>query len=142
MAIIANKDDDLKYKKQQIELYFSVHPETADRAEYLQSAYQDRFTEILVDDVRVGYRPQPDGLLMWEGAYLSRTSESVFSWVVVAEWTAGLIEKKEYFINTRITPPKSQDSQQLSLFDFADFNTPQEETGQLYAQTPASPADY
>lgn len=131
MAIIANKDDDLKYKKQQIELYFSVYPETADRAEYLQSAYQDRFTEILVDDVRVGYRPQPDGLLMWEGAYLSRTSESVFSWVVVAEWTAGLIEKKEYFINTRITLPKSQDSQQLSLFDFADFNTPQEETGQL-----------
>lgn len=80
MAIVANKDDDLKYKKQQIELYFSIHPEETDRAEYLKSAYQDRYTEILVDGVRVGYKPQADGLLMWEGAYLSRTSESVFSY--------------------------------------------------------------
>ena len=132
MAVIANRDDDLKYKKQQIELYFSIHPEESDRAEYLRSAYQDRYTEILVDGVRVGYKPQEDGLLMWEGAYLSRTSESVFSWSVVAGWTAQLIDKKEYFINTKITPPKNQDSQQLSLFDFADFNTPaQEESGQL-----------
>ncbi|MGO5162279.1 SNF2-related protein [Fusicatenibacter saccharivorans] len=132
MAIISNKDDDLKYKKQQIELYFSIHPEEADRVEYLKSAYQDRYTEILVDGVRVGYKPQADGLLMWEGAYLSRTSESVFSWGVVAGWTAQLIDKKEYFINTKITPPKSYDSQQLSLFDFADFQAPgREESGQL-----------
>ena len=132
MAIISNKDDDLKYKKQQIELYFSIHPEEADRAEYLKSAYQDRYTEILVDGVRVGYKPQADGLLMWEGAYLSRASESVFSWGVVAGWTAQLIDKKEYFINTKITPPKNYDSQQLSLFDFSGFNAPvQEESEQL-----------
>lgn len=132
MAIISNRDDDLKYKKQQIELYFSIHPEEAERAEYLKSAYQDRYTEILVDGVRVGYKPQENGLLMWEGAYLSRTSESVFSWSVVTEWTAHLIDKKEYFINTKITPPKNYDSQQLSLFDFSDFNTPaQEVSGQF-----------
>ena len=132
MAVISNKDDDLKYKKQQIELYFSIHPEESDRAEYLKSAYQDRYTELLVDGVRIGYKPQPDGLLMWEGAYLSRTSESVFSWDIVAGWTAQLIDKKEYFINTTITPPKNYDSQQLTLFDFADFNAePQEPGGQL-----------
>lgn len=131
MAIVANPDDDLKYKKHQIELYFSVHPDEAERAEYLKSAYQDRYTELIVDGVRVGYKPQENGLLMWEGAYLSRTSESVFSWGIVAEWTAQLIEKKEYFINTQITPPKSQDTQQLSLFDFADFNVPSSEPEQL-----------
>lgn len=38
MAVIANKDDDLKYKKQQIELFFSVHPDEQERAEYLKSA--------------------------------------------------------------------------------------------------------
>ena len=92
-AIISNKDDDLNYKKLQIELYFSIHPEETDRAEYLKSAYQDRYTEILVVGVRVGYKPQADGLLMWAGAYLSRTSESVFSWSVVAGWTAQLIGK-------------------------------------------------
>ncbi|MGI5952759.1 MAG: SNF2-related protein [Dysosmobacter sp.] len=138
MAIISNKDDDLKYKKQQIELYFSIHPEEADRAEYLKSAYQDRYTEILVDGVRVGYKPQEDGLLMWEGAYLSRTSESVFSWGVVAGWTAQLIDKKEYFINTKITPPKNYDSQQLSLFDFADFQAPGQEKSEQLSFMPHS----
>ena len=127
MAIIGNKDDDLKFKKQQIEMFFSVHPELEERVEYLKSAYQDRYTEIIVDGVRIGYKPQPDGLLMWEGAYLSRKSESVFSWGLVTEWTAQLIKKHEYYINTQITPPKSQDVQQLTLFDLAGFNAPGQE---------------
>lgn len=124
MAIIANKDDDLKYKKQQIELFFSVHPDEQERAEYLKSAYQDRFTEIIADGQRLGYRPQEDGLLMWEGAYLSRTKESVFSWDLVAGWTARLIDKKEYFIQTDIPRLPTQEGQQMSLFDFAAFQQP------------------
>ncbi len=121
-AILSNKDDDLKFKKQQIELFFSIHTDETERAEYMKSAYQDRYTEILVDGVRVGYKPQEDGLLMWEGAYLSRTKESVLSWGIIAGLTAQLIDKKEYYINTDIKAPKSQESQQMSLFDFADFN--------------------
>ena len=124
MAVIANKDDDLKYKKQQIELFFSVHPDEQERAEYLKSAYQDRFTEIIADGQRLGYRPQEDGLLMWEGAYLSRTKESVFSWNLVAGWTARLIDKKEYFIQTDIPRLPTQEGQQMSLFDFAAFQQP------------------
>ena len=124
MAVIANKDDDLKYKKQQIELFFSVHPDEQERAEYLKSAYQDRFTEIIADGQRLGYRPQEDGLLMWEGAYLSRTKESVFSWDLVAGWTARLIDKKEYFIQTDIPRLPTQEGQQMSLFDFATFQQP------------------
>lgn len=124
MAVIANKDDDLKYKKQQIELFFSVHPDEQERAEYLKSAYQDRFTEIIADGQRLGYKPQEDGLLMWEGAYRSRTKESVFSWDLVAGWTAQLIDKKEYFIQTdipRLPRLPTQEGQQMSLFDFAAF---------------------
>ena len=124
MAVIANKDDDLKYKKQQIELFFSVHPDEQERAEYLKSAYQDRFTEIIADGQRLGYKPQADGLLMWEGAYRSRTKESVFSWDLVAGWTARLIDKKEYFIQTDIPRLPTQKGQQMSLFDFAAFQQP------------------
>ena len=124
MAVIANKDGDLKYKKQQIELFFSVHPDEQERAEYLKSAYQDRFTEIIADGQRLGYKPQEDGLLMWEGAYLSRTKESVFSWDLVAGWTARLIDKKEYFIQTDIPRLPTQEGQQMSLFDFATFQQP------------------
>ena len=122
MAVIANKDDDLKYKKQQIELFFSVHPDTQERADYLKTAYQDRYTEIIADGQRLGYKPQEDGLLMWEGSYLSRTKEAVFSWGLVAEWTAQLIDKKEYFIQTDIRKLPTQEGQQMSLFDFAAFN--------------------
>lgn len=122
MAVIANKDDGLKYKKQQIELFFSVHPDTQERADYLKTAYQDRYTEIMADGQRLGYKPQEDGLLMWEGSYLSRTKEAVFSWDLVAEWTAQLINKKEYFIQTDIPRLPTQEGQQMSLFDFSAFN--------------------
>lgn len=123
MAVIANKDDDLKYKKQQIELFFSVHTDQQERADYLKSAYQDRYTEIIADGQRLGYKPQEDGLLMWEGSYLSRTKESVFSWDLVAGWMAQLIDKKEYFIQTDIRQLPTQESQQMSLFDFSSFGS-------------------
>ena len=129
MAIIANKDDDLKYKKNQIELFFSVHSDVQERAEYLRSAYQDRYTEIIADGQRLGYKPQENGLLMWEGSYPSRIRESVFSWDLVAGWTAQLIDKKEYFIQTDIPQLPDQESQQLSLFDFAAFNQPAQAEG-------------
>ena len=129
MAIIANKDDDLKYKKNQIELFFSVHSDVQERAEYLKSAYQDRYTEIIADGQRLGYKPQENGLLMWEGSYLSRTKESVFSWDIVAQWTAQLIDKKEYFIQTDIPQLPTQESQQMSLFDFAAFQQPTQAEG-------------
>ena len=129
MAIIANKDDDLKYKKQQIELFFSVHSDAQERADYLKSAYHDRYTEIIADGQRLGYKPQENGLLMWEGSYPSRTRESVFSWEVVAGWIVQLIDKKEYFIQTDIPQLPDQESQQMSLFDFAAFQQPAQAEG-------------
>ena len=136
-AILSNPDDDLKYKKAQIEMYFAAHPDTAERAEYLKSAYPDRFTELLVGEARtrVGYHAQEDGLLLWEGSYLSRTNESVFSWQVVAELTAQVIDKSEYRINRDSKGLKTQEAQQLSLFDFADFSAPEQ-------AAPAEPISY
>lgn len=127
-AILSNPDDDLKYKKAQIEMYFAAHPDTAERAEYLKNAYPNRFTELLVGTSRkrVGYHAQEDGLLLWEGSYLSRTSESVFSWQTVAELIAQIIDKGEHHINRDSKGLKTQEAQQLSLFDFADFTGPEQ----------------
>lgn len=116
-AIIENRNDDLIYKKAQIELFFDTHPDEDDRAKYIRSAYQNRWTEILADGLRLGYHPQEDGLLMWEGSFPSRTCESVFSWKLVAGFTAQLIDKREYFINTSIKPFVPKDPQQLTFFD-------------------------
>ena len=68
------------------------------------------------DQIRVGYHAEPDGLLMWEGSYLSRTSESVFSWAVVTEMTEGLIERGEYKIKLGLQNAPIM-AEQLALFD-------------------------
>lgn len=115
MKVISNEKDDLKYRKEQIELFFSLHKDRKERAEYIKSAYHDRYTEIHIGDKRVGYRPQEDGLLIWEGSYLSRTSESVFSWQVACEWIEQLILKKKYLKEKNIRNLKTEDSKQLSF---------------------------
>ena len=110
-AIIENREDDLKQPKKEIESFFRVNYEQAKRAEYLKSVYPDRFTELIVDGIRIGYKAITDGLLMWEGAYLTRTKESVFSWGIIAELTGNLIDQGTYFFNTKIKAPPSVDEQ-------------------------------
>ncbi len=53
---------------------------------------------------------------MWEGSYLSRTSESVFSWPVITEMTEGLIERGEYKIKLGLQNAPIV-VEQLALFD-------------------------
>ncbi len=53
---------------------------------------------------------------MWEGNYLSRTSESVFSWSVITEMTEGLIERGEYKIKLGLQNAPIV-AEQLALFD-------------------------
>lgn len=116
-AILENRDDDLKSPKKEIEGFFREHYEQNKRAEYLKAVYPDRFTELMVDGTRIGYKAMDDGLLMWEGAYLTRTKESVFSWGVVAELTGNLIDQGTYFFHPKVTPPPSYEEQQISFMD-------------------------
>lgn len=78
--IEANLLDDggRKHKRQEIFEYFQAHKSLAERTEFLKNSYNDIWVEVLTDGVRTGYHAEKDGLLMWEGSYLSRTSESVF----------------------------------------------------------------
>ena len=101
--IEANLLDDggRKHKRQEIFEYFQAHKGLAERTEFLKNSYNDIWVEVLTDGVRTGYHAEKDGLLMWEGSYLSRTSESVFSWPVITEMTEGLIERGEYKIRCR-----------------------------------------
>ena len=116
-AIIENRDDDLKSSKQEIQNFFRENYEQNKRAEYLKSVYPDRFTELIVDGTRIGYKATDDGLLMWEGAYLTRTKESVFSWGIVAELTGNLIDQGSYFFRPKVTAPPSYEEQQISFMD-------------------------
>ena len=130
MGIISNKDDDLKFNKKQIELFFAANPDPEKRTEYIKSAYPDRFTEVIIDGVRVGHHAQDDGLLMWEGSFLSRTKESVFSWELVAELTDNLIEHQTFFLNATVKGPKPLDDQ-MSFMDLTLSEPAQDDDAQL-----------
>ena len=116
--IEANLLDDggRKHKRQEIFEYFQAHKNLAERTEFLKNSYNDIWVEVLTDGVRTGYHAEKDGLLMWEGSYLSRTSESVFSWPVITEMTEGLIERGEYKIKLGLQNAPIV-VEQLALFD-------------------------
>jgi len=105
-----------KVKRQEIFNYFQSHKSYDERRAFIENAYTDTFVEILTDGVRIGYHKQDDGLLMWEGSYLSRTSETVFSWGVITEMTENLIERGEYKIKLGLQNAPTM-VQQLTLFD-------------------------
>ena len=116
--IEANLLDDggRKHKRQEIFEYFQAHKSLAERTEFLKNCYNDIWVEVLTDGVRTGYHAEKDGLKMWEGSYLSRTSESVFSWSVITEMTEGLIERGEYKIKLGLQNAPIV-AEQLALFD-------------------------
>ena len=122
--IEANLLDDggRKHKRQEIFEYFQSHKSLAERTEFLKTSYNDIWVEVLTDGVRTGYHAEKDGLKMWEGSYLSRTSESVFSWSVITEMTEGLIERGEYKIKLGLQNAPIV-AEQLALFDMGG-NTP------------------
>lgn len=130
-AILENQDDDLKSPKTEIQNFFREHYEQNKRAEYLKSVYPDRFTELIVDGTRIGYKAITDGLLMWEGAYLTRTKESVFSWGIVAELTGNLIDQGTYFFDAKIKAPPSYEDQQISFMD-GGYLAPEPEDDQQF----------
>ena len=110
-------DGGCKHTRQEIFAYFQDTRDIAARTEFLKNSYNDIWVEVLAgaDKVRVGYHAEEDGLLMWEGSYLSRTVESVFSWGVVTEMTENLIERGAYKIKLGLQNAPVM-AEQMSLF--------------------------
>ena len=113
-AIILD-DQGRKKSQQEINQFFRNSKDTQEKIEYMKNAYSDTFVELLIDKERIGYRKQPDGLLMWEGSYLSRTSESVFSWGVVTEFFEGYMEKGSHSLAFGAETMPNQ-AEQLDIF--------------------------
>ena len=131
-------DGGRKHTRQEIFAYFQANRDITTRTAFLKNSYNDIWVEVLAgtDKVRVGYHAQQDGLLMWEGSFLSRTSESIFSWGVVAEMTEGLIERGEYKIKLGLQNAPVME-EQLSFFDMgggaAVYEVPEpQRTGELF----------
>ncbi|MBR2897784.1 MAG: DNA methylase, partial [Oscillospiraceae bacterium] len=124
---LLSSDNYLKAKRPQIIQYFRENTDADARSAYIKSIYNDDYSELLVlDKQRIGYKKLEHGLCMWEGSYLSRTSESVFSWDAVQEYIAGLIDRNLYF-PTQPLPTLKGVAEQMSLFDMGSFEMPEAE---------------
>ena len=131
-------DGGRKHTRQEIFAYFQANGDIATRTEFLKNSYNDIWVEVLAgaDKVRVGYHAEGEGLLMWEGSYLSRTAESVFSWGVVTEMTENLIERGAYKIKLGLQNAPVM-AEQMSLFGMgggtAVYEVPEtQRTGELF----------
>ena len=131
-------DGGRKHTRQEIFAFFQTNRDIATRTEFLKNSYNDIWVEVLAgaDKIRVGYHAEKDGLLMWEGSYLSRTAESVFSWGVVTEMTEGLIERGAYKIKLGLQNAPVM-AEQMSLFGMgggtAVYEVPEtQRTGELF----------
>ena len=139
-------DGGRKHTRQEIFAFFQTNRDIATRTEFLKNSYNDIWVEVLAgaDKVRVGYHAEKDGLLMWEGSYLSRTAESVFSWGVVTEMTENLIERGAYKIKLGLQNAPVM-AEQMSLFGMgggtAVYEVPEtQRTGELFPTRPVPQA--
>ena len=135
-------DGGRKHTRQEIFAFFQTNRDIATRTEFLKNSYNDIWVEVLAgaDKVRVGYHAEKDGLLMWEGSYLSRTAESVFSWGVVTEMTENLIERGAYKIKLGLQNAPVM-AEQMSFFGTEDstavYEVPESQrTGELFPTRP------
>lgn len=135
-------DGGRKHTRQEIFVFFQTNRDIATRTEFLKNSYNDIWVEVLAgaDKVRVGYHAEKDGLLMWEGSYLSHTAESVFSWGVVTEMTENLIERGAYKIKLGLQNAPVM-AEQMSFFGTEDstavYEVPEtQRTGELFPTRP------
>lgn len=116
LGILSNPDDNLKQKKTAIAKFFAATSDSTKRADFIKDVYPYKFTELILNEQRVGYVTAENGLLLWRGSYPSRTEESVFSWDIVAELVGQLIDEGNY-----LPKEKKAEPAQISLFDTADI---------------------
>ena len=101
IAEILTNDRFFKIKRDKVAEFFENTPDIEKRAEFMKKVFNSDYTELDFDGARLGYKADKSGVLMWEGNFLSRTSETVFSWDLVQSLTAELIENGKY-LNKKI----------------------------------------
>ena len=86
----------LKVSKNDIKEFYKLHPDLNERTDYIKQVFNDAYTEIVVDDTRLGYKTYENVLHLWKDDYLNRTAEVYYKWSMVAEYIEGLIMVNEF----------------------------------------------
>ncbi|MEG1336509.1 MAG: hypothetical protein RSC99_08860, partial [Clostridiales bacterium] len=105
----------LKADKPEITEFFKAHRDREDCVNYIKSIFNKEYSEIIINDKgRVGYKTYQNVLHLWEGSYLSRTSQAYYNWGVIAGHIEGMILLNEFELNTQEAAEKAS-----SAFNFS-----------------------
>ena len=104
-------DLSLNHTKEEIVSYFMEHTDAQERADYLNSCYDETLVEVfrrpkMYDYSHIGYRRDETGLTVWNGGYLHPKTQSHFTFLYLQEVVAKLIIDNEYLVSPdeRVTP--------------------------------------
>ena len=110
--------------------FFSKTPLLIDRLRYIRESYKVVFTELLLeDDTRVGFYKESNGLLVWQGSYLTRSAESHLSWHSVTAAISALVDNHELI--AAINPKKAVSQDEQLSFDLPENASRGDEVGAL-----------
>ena len=110
--------------------FFSKTPLLIDRLRYIRESYKVVFTELLLeDDTRVGFYKESNGLLVWQGSYLTRSAESHLSWHSVTAAISALVDNHELI--AAIDPKKAISQDEQLSFDLPENASRGDEVGAL-----------
>ena len=110
--------------------FFNKTPLLIDRLRYIRESYKVVFTELLLeDDTRVGFYKESNGLLVWQGSYLTRSAESHLSWHSVTAAISALVDNHELI--AAIDPKKAVSRDEQLSFDLPENASRGDEVGTL-----------
>ena len=110
--------------------FFSKTPLLINRLRYIRESYKVVFTELLLeDDTRVGFYKESNGLLVWQGSYLTRSAESHLSWHSVTAAISTLVDNHELI--AAIDPKKAVSQDEQLSFDLPENASRGDEVGTL-----------
>ena len=112
----------LKADKGEIRAFFESHEDKNEQTEYIKGIFNNEYTEITLEDGRrVGYKTYQNVLHMWEGSYLSRTSQSYFDWGKIAGYFEGMRLLGE--LKDKMNPLPTVEGQLSLMEDLAEEKT-------------------
>ena len=113
----------LKADKDEIRAFFEATADEDARTSYIQSIFNSDYTEVILKDSRrCGYKTYQNGLLLWEGSYLSRTKQCFYEWRIIAKFFDAMRMLGE--LQDTMKPLPSMDGQMSLMIDKAEERKP------------------
>ena len=121
VSMLLSNVENLKVTRTEIKEFYRTHLDINEKTEYIKQVFSDAYTEIEVDDVRLGYKTYENVLHLWKGNYLNRTAEVYYNWNIVAQYIEGLIMVNEF---NDLYKPLSSYNDQMQILQVEANNAP------------------